>query len=50
MVFTVDDTQAESGVFIFALPNEMKAGDIIELRLWEEGHRHVIAYVKLTKT
>lgn len=50
VVFTVDDTQAESGVFIFALPNEMKAGDIIELRLWEEGHRHVIAYVKLTKT
>ena len=50
VVFTVDDTQAENGVFIFALPNEMKAGDIIELRLWEEGHRHVIAYVKLTKT
>ena len=48
--YTVTDTQAESGVFIFALTSEMKAGDIVEFRLWEEGHSHVIAYVKLTKT
>lgn len=48
--YTVTDTQAESGVFIFALIDEMKAGDIVEFRLWEEGHSHVIAYVKLTKT
>ena len=48
--YTVTDTQAESGVFIFALTSEMQAGDIVEFRLWEEGHSHVIAYVKLTKT
>ena len=50
IVYTVTDTQAESGVFIFALISEMKVGDIVEFRLWEEGHTHVIAYVKLTKT
>ena len=50
VVYTVTDTQAESGVFIFALASEMKAGDVVEFRLWEEGHSHVIAYVKLTKT
>ena len=50
VVYTVTDTQAESGVFIFALASEMKAGDVVEFRLWEEGHNHVIAYVKLTKT
>ena len=50
IVYTVTDTQAESGVFIFALISEMKAGDVVEFRLWEEGHSHVIAYVKLTKT
>lgn len=50
IVYTVTDTQAESGVFIFALISEMKVGDVVEFRLWEEGHSHVIAYVKLTKT
>ena len=50
IVYTVTDTQVESGVFIFALISEMKVGDVVEFRLWEEGHTHVIAYVKLTKT
>ena len=28
----------------------VSAGDTAEFRLWEKGHAHVIAYVKLTKT
>jgi len=28
----------------------LPAGNTAEFRLWETGHTHVIAYVKLTKT
>ena len=37
--------------FEFTLPDsEISKYGTCELRLWESGHSHVIAYVKLTKT
>ena len=37
--------------FVFSIPaSEMQKYSIVEFRLWEEGHDHVIAYVKLTQT
>ena len=37
--------------FFFTIPAKLvSAGDTAEFRLWEKGHAHVIAYVKLTKT
>ena len=37
--------------FEFSIPSKLvSAGNTAEFRLWEKGHAHVIAYVKLTKT
>lgn len=37
--------------FEFSIPSKLvSAGNTAEFRLWEKGHTHVIAYVKLTKT
>ena len=37
--------------FEFSIPSKLvSAGNTAEFRLWETGHTHVIAYVKLTKT
>ena len=47
------DTVEEFGMdeFEFSIPSKLvSAGNTAEFRLWETGHTHVIAYVKLTKT
>ena len=37
--------------FEFSIPAKLvSSGNTAEFRLWEKGHAHVIAYVKLTKT
>ena len=37
--------------FEFSIPSKLvSSGNNAEFRLWEKGHAHVIAYVKLTKT
>ena len=47
--FVVPEDGADE--FFFTIPAKLvSAGDTAEFRLWEKGHAHVIAYVKLTKT
>lgn len=47
--FTVEEDGTVE--FEFTLPDqEIRKYGTCELRLWESGHSHVIAYVKLTKT
>ena len=47
--FVVPEDGADE--FFFTIPAKLvSAGDTAEFRLWEKGHSHVIAYVKLTKT
>ncbi|MBQ5767686.1 MAG: hypothetical protein IIV94_02220, partial [Clostridiales bacterium] len=47
--FTVEDDGTLE--FEFTFPDyEIDRYSTCELRLWESGHSHVIAYVKLTKT
>ena len=47
--FVVPEDGADE--FFFTIPAKLLySGNTAEFRLWEKGHAHVIAYVKLTKT
>lgn len=44
-------TEDGQSTFVFSIPaSEVQKYGIVEFRLWEEGHIHVIAYVMLTQT
>ena len=48
---TVVLTNDGADTFDFTVPDSiLKSGSSCEIRMWEEGHKHVIAYVKLSQT